>query len=106
MADKAAPRANSDLQRFTDRILRLMEEADALRADIKEVFGEAKSAGFHVPAMRETIKLLREKPHAKQKRVDREMARDLMLSALGAFVETPLGQAAVRHAEDGPGAEA
>lgn len=89
---------NAGVGRFTDRILRLMEEMDETKSAIKDIYEEAKSAGYHVPAMREVVKRLREDSEAKAKRADKEMARDLMLRALGEFVDTPLGQAAAAGA--------
>lgn len=44
------------LQQFITRIEKLLEEKAALAADIKEVFSEAKSAGFEPKVMRGAIK--------------------------------------------------
>jgi uncharacterized protein (UPF0335 family) len=45
------------LQSIVERIERLEEEKKALSADIKDVFAEAKSAGFDVKILRLVIKL-------------------------------------------------
>ena len=45
------------LRSFVDRIERLEEEKIALAADIREVYSEAKGAGFDVRVMRQIIRL-------------------------------------------------
>ncbi len=45
------------LRSFVDRIERLEEEKRALAADIREVYSEAKGAGFDVRVMRQLIRL-------------------------------------------------
>lgn len=45
------------LRQFIERIERLEEDKVALGQDIREVFAEAKGAGFDVKIMREVIKL-------------------------------------------------
>ena len=45
------------LRSFVDRIERLEEEKMALAADIREVYSEAKGAGFDVRGMRQLIRL-------------------------------------------------
>ncbi len=38
--------SNSRLKSFIDRVLRLKEEEDAIKADIREVYAEMKGEGF------------------------------------------------------------
>lgn len=45
------------LRSLIERIERLNEEKAALESDIRDIFAEAKSAGFNVKIMREIIKL-------------------------------------------------
>jgi len=45
------------LRSFIERIERLEEEKTALADDIREVYSEAKGAGFDVKVMRQLIKL-------------------------------------------------
>lgn len=45
------------LRSLIERIERLEEEKKALSGDIRDVFAEAKSAGFDVKIMREILKL-------------------------------------------------
>jgi len=49
--------AGERLKSFIDRIERLEEEKATLAADIKEVYGEAKSVGFDVKIVRQIIRL-------------------------------------------------
>ena len=46
------------LKDFARRVQTLVEERKTLNEDIKEVFGEAKNAGFDVKALRKAITLL------------------------------------------------
>lgn len=45
------------LRSLIERIERLNEEKTALESDIRDIFAEAKGAGFDVKIMREIIKL-------------------------------------------------
>jgi uncharacterized protein (UPF0335 family) len=45
------------LRSLVERIERLEEEKAALASDIKDVYSEAKSAGFDVKTLRQVIKL-------------------------------------------------
>ena len=61
--------AASDSGRFTsfiERIERLEEEKSELQKDIREVYAEAKSAGFDVKVMRQIIKLRKLDPADRQ----------------------------------------
>ena len=58
MADRGGV-AGERLKSFIERIERLEEEKRALAADIKEVYSEAKGAGFDIKTMREIIKIRR-----------------------------------------------
>ena len=51
--------AGERLRSFIERIERLEEEKRALAADIKEVYAEAKGAGFDTRIMRQLIRLRR-----------------------------------------------
>ena len=55
-ADKKGVSAQR-LKSFIERIERLEEEKKALGADIREVYGEAKSSGYDPKIMRKVIKL-------------------------------------------------
>lgn len=49
--------AHDRLRSIVERIERLEEERKALASDIKDIFAEAKSAGFDVKALRQVIRL-------------------------------------------------
>lgn len=87
--------ADQRLLSLVARIARLEEEKAALAADIKDIYAEAKSAGYSVPALREVVgrRLETEVQRAKREEVERDIV--LLMGALGEFVETPLGAAAV-----------
>ena len=52
---EAGKPAAERLRSLVDRIERLEEERKALGADIKDIYQEAKSAGFDVKALRQLI---------------------------------------------------
>ena len=50
------------LRSIVDRVERLEEERKALGDDIKDIFAEAKSAGFDVKALRQLIRMRKWEP--------------------------------------------
>jgi uncharacterized protein (UPF0335 family) len=82
--------ANERLKQFITRIERLEEEKKALSADIKEVYSEAKSAGYDPKTMRQVVKI---RKMDKADRQEQESLLDVYLAAVCDFVSTPLGQA-------------
>ena len=50
------------LRSLVERIERLEEERKALGNDIKDIYAEAKSAGFDVKVLRQLIRLRRQEP--------------------------------------------
>ena len=50
------------LRSLVERIERLEEERKALSSDIKDIYAEAKSAGFDVKVLRQLISLRRKEP--------------------------------------------
>ena len=60
------------LRSLIERIERLEEEKKGLSADIRDIFAEAKSAGFDVKAMRAVLKL------RKMNAADRESQENLV----------------------------
>lgn len=72
--------AKEHLRSFVDRVEKLNEERDALSADIREVYAEAKGTGFDTRIMRQVVRL------RKLDRADfqeQEAILDLYLDALG-----------------------
>lgn len=68
------------LRAFIERIERLEEEKKALASDIRDVFGEAKSTGFDVKAMRQVLKLRKQDMHERQ---EQEALVETYMNALG-----------------------
>ncbi len=72
--------AGERLRGLVERIERLEEEKKALADDIKDVFAEAKSAGFDVKVLRQLIRLRRQQPAEIE---EQETLLDLYRRALG-----------------------
>lgn len=72
--------AEERLRSVIERVERLNEEVKALKADIKDVFTEAKSAGFDVKVLRLIIKLRALDPAEVQ---EQDALLDLYRRALG-----------------------
>lgn len=72
--------AGERLKSFIERVERLEEEKAALMMDIKEVYGEAKGAGFDTKTIRKIV-ALRKMDH--EKRREAEELLDLYCSAIG-----------------------
>jgi uncharacterized protein (UPF0335 family) len=79
MADRGGV-AGERLKSFIERVERLEEEKRALAADIKEVYSEAKGAGFDIKTMREIIKIRR---MDEEDLDEREALLDTYMRALG-----------------------
>lgn len=65
---------------YIDRIERLEEEKKELLADIREIYSEAKGAGFDTKVMRQVIKLRKMDP---ADRAENEFLRDEYKKLLG-----------------------
>jgi uncharacterized protein (UPF0335 family) len=72
--------AQERLRQIVARIERLEEEKAGLAADIKEVYAEAKSAGYDTKVLRKVITLRKQDRRA---RAEMEQVMDLYLAALG-----------------------
>lgn len=68
------------LQSFVARIERLEEERAALGADVREVYSEAKSAGFDIKVLRQVVRL---RKMEKSERQELEALLQLYMDALG-----------------------
>ncbi len=68
------------LRSIVERIERLEEEKKALSSDIKDIFAEAKSAGFDVKVLRAVIRLRKQEPAEVE---EQETLLDLYRRALG-----------------------
>lgn len=72
--------AGDHLRSFVERIERLEAEKSELAGDVREVFAEAKSAGFDTKAMRHVIRIRKMNPSDRQ---EHEAIVDTYLHALG-----------------------
>lgn len=68
------------LRTIIERLERLDEDKDAVTADMKEVFLEAKGEGYDVKILRKVLKVRKQD---KAKRQEEDAILDLYLSALG-----------------------
>lgn len=73
--------ANDQLRAFIDRILRLKEEQDNIGADIREVYAEAKAAGFDKTALGQVVGLLRKKGKDAEKFEEQSTLVDMYMAA-------------------------
>ena len=89
MADDAAFDSSPDvltsaaqgrLRTIIERLERLEEDKQAVMADMKEVFAEAKGEGYDVKILRKVIRI---RKLDKAKRQEEEAILDLYLAALG-----------------------
>jgi uncharacterized protein (UPF0335 family) len=72
--------AKGQLKALVERIEKLEEEKKALAEDIREVYGEAKGAGFDVKALRTVVRL---RMQDSEDRKEHEALVDLYREALG-----------------------
>lgn len=68
------------LRSLVERIERLEEERKALAGDIKDIYAEAKSAGFDVKVIRQIVRLRKQEPAEVE---EQESLLDLYRRALG-----------------------
>ncbi len=68
------------LRSIIERVERLEEERKALADDIKDIFAEAKSAGFEVKVIRQIIRIRKQEPAEVE---EQETLLDLYRRALG-----------------------
>lgn len=82
------------LRSIVDRIERLEEERKALGADIKDIYLEAKSAGFEPKAIRKVVHDRKQDAAALE---ELETLVEVYKRALGDYISTPLGEATLRR---------
>ncbi|MCB8879173.1 DUF2312 domain-containing protein [Acidisoma cellulosilytica] len=68
------------LRSIIERIERLEEERKALSSDIKDIYAEAKSAGFDVAVLRQLIRIRKQEPNEVE---EQETLLDVYRRALG-----------------------
>ena len=86
--------AHAHLRSIVERVERINDEIKSLKEDQKEIFLEAKSAGYDGTALRA---LIRERAEDQTKRQTREALLDVYRRALGEFANTPLGNAVMER---------
>ncbi|MEX0853260.1 MAG: GapR family DNA-binding domain-containing protein [Bauldia sp.] len=77
---EAAGFAKDQLRSLVERVERLEEERQALAADIKEVYAEAKANGFDAKTLRRVVGLRKQDSAERQ---EQEALLELYLQALG-----------------------
>lgn len=77
---KAGGIAADRLRSLVERIERLEEERKALGSDIKDIYSEAKSAGFDVKVLRQLIRIRKQEPADVE---EQETLLDVYRRALG-----------------------
>ncbi|MFT9091327.1 MAG: GapR family DNA-binding domain-containing protein [Gluconacetobacter sp.] len=68
------------LRGIIERVERLEEERKALSGDIRDIFSEAKAAGFDVKVIRQIIRIRRQEPAEVE---EQETLLDIYRRALG-----------------------
>lgn len=89
--------ARDQLKAFIERIERLEEEKKTLADDIKDVFAEAKAAGYDTKALKAVIK--ERKQDQDEVRLQQQLI-DTYKHALGMLADLPLGEAAISRASE------
>ena len=79
-SDKSTNVAGDRLRSVIERIERLEEERKALSSDIKDIFAEAKSAGFDVKVVRQLLRIRKQDPKAVE---ESETLLDVYRRAIG-----------------------
>ena len=79
-ASKTGGIAADRLRSIVERIERLEEERKALSSDIKDIYAEAKSAGFDVKVLRQLIRLRKQEAAEIE---EQETLLDVYRRALG-----------------------
>jgi uncharacterized protein (UPF0335 family) len=78
--DKTTNGVGERLRSIVDRIERLEEERKALGNDIKDIYSEAKSAGFDVKVLRQLIRIRKSEPAEVE---EQETLLDVYRRAIG-----------------------
>lgn len=95
--------AQDQIKAFVDRILRMKDEADAIGADIKEIYAEAKENGFDKTQLGNLVTYLRKKDKDAEGVAEGEVIFDLYLTAyMGASGKVGTKPATHTHASEKP----
>jgi len=80
MADDSSGVTGERLRAFIERIERLEDEKQGIASDIKDVYAEAKAAGFDAKIMRQLVRLRKMEAHERK---EQEELLDLYKTAIG-----------------------
>lgn len=85
MSDTPPKTHNADAAARTiaDRISRMLDEADAIKEDIKDTLAEAKSVGFDPAAVRAAVAVKRMSSEKREKYLQKQEAIDGLLAKFG-----------------------
>lgn len=78
--EKPSNIAGERLRSIIERIERLEEERKALANDIKDIFSEAKSAGFDIKVIRQLLRIRKQEPAEVE---EQETLLDIYRRAIG-----------------------
>lgn len=92
MSDIGHNMAADRLKSIVERIERLEEERKNLQSDIKDIYTEAKSAGFNTKVLR---MLLASRKKDQSEWQQQQLLLEAYMRALGQLADTPLGKAAM-----------
>jgi len=83
MSDNTGVYAADRLRSFIERIVKLEEEKKGLADDIRDVYGEAKSDGYEVKALRRVVRIQRMDQSQKAAHEEVETILETYLQSLG-----------------------
>ena len=90
--------SSAQLKSIIERIENIDEEIGELRDGQKEIFAEAKSNGYDVPALRATLARRKAMRKDANKQLTKEQIMETYLHALGDLADLPLGKSAIERA--------
>lgn len=87
------------LRGYADRVINLHTDRDTINVDIREVYKEAKDAGFDTTTLREIVREMRMDSDARNSRY--QLLNEYRM-AVGILADTPLGRAAEERVAERP----
>src|SRR5262245_14325859 len=95
MIETLGGNSKEQLKSIIERVQALEEQKSQIGDDIKDVYSEAKGNGFDVKALKAIVKRLKKDADEVSRH---EETVEAYLAALGDFINTPLGAAAMERA--------
>lgn len=90
--------AQDQIRAFVERILRMKEEAKAIKDDIREIYAEAKANGFDKTVLGQVVSYVEKRDKDNASLMEREALFELYLAALDGATGTKVARAH-RHEE-------